>query len=469
MKRRISVQNLNASTVDILNVIRKNAGQEYQDLVPEISKSSEIPKVGEVLFGYPALANQFISALINRIAAVRVKSVTFNDPMNKRFGKGLLEYGETVEEIFVQIANVRVFDYDKAEKRELKRTMPDIRSALHTMSWNVQYPVTVTDTDLRKAFLSADGVTDLIARIVDSIYKAAEYDSYLLYKYLLIKTISHGKIVSQTVPNSDDIEEFAIAFRATSNKLTIPRREYNAAGVLTNTDKDKQYLFLDANFAARYSVKVLASAFNMSEADYTSKVVLIDNWDEFDNDRFDAIRAESDMIDEVTTEELNAMKKVRGVLVDEWFFQCYDNAMKMTETFVAAGDYWNYFYRVQKTISYSPFANAIAFVTSDAVVTLPENVTVNITDKSVSDVATIFTLAVQDDDATLHSTNVRFVQTEEATRAAIAIHEYGAVIMPASAASVTLELEMGGATYKASTPTTSAANVGETITFNKQS
>lgn len=152
MKRRISVQNLNASTVDILNVIRKNAGQEYQDLVPEISKSSEIPKVGEVLFGYPALANQFISALINRIAAVRVKSVTFNDPMNKRFGKGLLEYGETVEEIFVQIANVRVFDYDKAEKRELKRTMPDIRSALHTMSWNVQYPVTVTDTDLRKAF-----------------------------------------------------------------------------------------------------------------------------------------------------------------------------------------------------------------------------------------------------------------------------------------------------------------------------
>lgn len=468
MKRRISVQNLNASTVDILNVIRKNAGQEYQDLVPEISKSSEIPKVGEVLFGYPALANQFISALINRIAAVRVKSVTFNDPMNKRFGKGLLEYGETVEEIFVQIANVRVFDYDKAEKRELKRTMPDIRSALHTMSWNVQYPVTVTDTDLRKAFLSADGVTDLIARIVDSIYKAAEYDSYLLYKYLLIKTISHGKIVSQTVPNSDDIEEFAIAFRATSNKLTIPRREYNAANVLTNTDKDKQYLFLDANFAARYSVKVLASAFNMSEADYTSKVVLIDNWDEFDNDRFDAIRAESDMIDEVTTEELNAMKKVRGVLVDEWFFQCYDNAMKMTETFVAAGDYWNYFYRVQKTISYSPFANAIAFVTSDAVVTLPESLTVKITDKSVSDVATIFTLAVQDDDATLHSTNVRFVQTEEATRTAIAIHEYGAVIMPSSAASVTLELEMGGATYKASTPTTSAANVGETITFNKQ-
>ena len=60
------------------------------------------------------------------------------------------------------------------------------------------------------------------------------------------------------------------------------------------------------------------------------------------------------------------------------------------------------------------------------------------------------------------------MQTEAATKAAIAIHEYGAVIIPSNAASVTLELEMGGATYKASTPTTSAANVGETITFNKQ-
>ena len=79
MPRRIAVNSLNASTVDIINTIRANASYEYQQLVPEITDAIEIPKVGEVLYGYPALANQFINALVNRIALVRVKSATFNN------------------------------------------------------------------------------------------------------------------------------------------------------------------------------------------------------------------------------------------------------------------------------------------------------------------------------------------------------------------------------------------------------
>ena len=34
MPRRLAVSTLNASTVDILNVIRQNASYEYQSLVP---------------------------------------------------------------------------------------------------------------------------------------------------------------------------------------------------------------------------------------------------------------------------------------------------------------------------------------------------------------------------------------------------------------------------------------------------
>ena len=64
MPKRISVSTLNASTMDILNTIRQNASMEYQSLVPEVTKASDIPKVGEVLYGYPALANQFLSTLL---------------------------------------------------------------------------------------------------------------------------------------------------------------------------------------------------------------------------------------------------------------------------------------------------------------------------------------------------------------------------------------------------------------------
>ena len=79
MARKVAVSTLNASTIDILNVIRQNATAEYQSLVPVVSTETDIPKVGEVLFGYPALANQFINALVNRIAAVRVKSAVYNN------------------------------------------------------------------------------------------------------------------------------------------------------------------------------------------------------------------------------------------------------------------------------------------------------------------------------------------------------------------------------------------------------
>ena len=79
MAKRVAISTLNARTIDILNVIRQNASAEYQSLVPTVTVENDIPKVGEIICGYPAMANQFINALVNRIAMVRVKSATFNN------------------------------------------------------------------------------------------------------------------------------------------------------------------------------------------------------------------------------------------------------------------------------------------------------------------------------------------------------------------------------------------------------
>ena len=144
MARKLANSVLQASTIDILNVIKANASAEYQDLVPEITKASDVSKVGDVFMGYPAMANQFLAALMNRIVLVRIKSATFNNPY-ARLKKGYLEFGETVEEIFVSIANVREFSAEKAAEREFKRSIPDVRSAFHIMNWRVQYPITIQD------------------------------------------------------------------------------------------------------------------------------------------------------------------------------------------------------------------------------------------------------------------------------------------------------------------------------------
>lgn len=465
MATRIAVTTLNASTLDILNTIRANASYEYQSLVPEITDATEIPKVGEVLYGYPSMANQFLNALVNRIAIVRVKSAVFNNAYAE-LKKGYLEFGETVEEVFVNIAKAREFNPEKGEARELKRSLPDVRTAFHTMNWRVQYPVTIQSEDLRMAFTSMNGVQDLIAKIVDSVSTAAEYDEYLLFKYLMIKAISHGKMFPVSI-GTGDMNEAAVAFRGTSNKLTFMSKKYNSSAVTTSTPKKDQYIFMDSDYNASYDVNVLAGAFNMDKADFIGKLKLIDDWTTFDNDRFSEIRAASDMVEEVTPQELALMANVKAVLVDEEWFQIYDNNNKFTEKYVASGDYWNYFYNVWKTVSYSPFSNAVVFVTDSANISAPASFTAEVTDKSISEAATIITLAVQDNNPALANNNVEFVQDSSSTQNGIAIHKYGAIIFPTGKTTTTPQAVIGGVGYTAATAVTTDLDVGATITFNK--
>ena len=468
MARRIANSTLNASTIDILNVIRQNASYDYQQNVPEVATVNDIPKVGEIIYGTPAFANQFINALVNRIAIVRVQSATFNNPYSI-LKKGYIEYGETVEDIFVSIAKAVDFNVEKASKREFQRTIPDVRSAFHVMNWRVMYPVTIQDEDLRQAFLSIEGVQNLIAKIVDAVYTGAEYDEFLLFKYLLIKAISHGKMHPTSIGAGTDLSEAAVQFRGTSNLLPFMSSEYNETGVKTNTPKERQVIFMDAMFNAQFDVNVLASAFNMDKADFMGRLFLIDNWTDFDNERFDIIRANSDGIEEVTADELALLANVKAVILDDNWFQVYDNNNKFTEKYVASGLYWNYFYHTWKTVSNSPFANAVVFVTSNADIALPASITVHVDAKDESDVATVFTISADFENAGLNPQSVNFVQTETLTTAGIAVQKYGVLIIPTAQleTAITLVAEIDGTTYTATSTINGSTAVDATVTLNK--
>ena len=465
MAKRVALSTLNASTIDIINTIRANASYDYQTSVPEVETAHDIPKVGEIITGTPAFANQFINALVNRIALVRVKSATFNNPYAV-LKKGYLEFGETVEEIFVQIAQVIDYSAEKAEARELKRTLPDVRSAFHTMNWRVMYPVTVQDNDLKLAFLSIDGVQDLIAKIVDSVYKAAEYDEFLLFKYLLIKGIAQGQLYPTSIGDGTDLNDAAVAFRGYSNKLTFMSKDYNNSHVKTATPKSDQIIFMDAMFNAQFDVNVLASAFNMDKADFMGRLFLIDDWTSFDNDRWAVLREASDGLEEVTSAELALMGNVKAVLIDEEWFQVYDNEAKFTEKYIASGLYWNYFYHSWKTISSSPFSNAVVFCTSGATLALPNTISYTVASKDVdSDGNTVFTLR-EADQTTIFDNSPVFVQTEALTSKGVAVNPNGGVIMPSTyAGTEKLEINVGGVTYTSvAFPKTTAQGAAVTFT-----
>lgn len=468
MAHKIAVSTLNASTIDILNVIRKNASAEYQSKIPTITDKVQIPKVGEVLFGYPALANEFIAALVNRIAAVRVKSATFNNPYVD-LKKGYLEFGETVEEVFVNLAKAREFSVEAAASREFKRSLPDVRAAFHVMNFKSQYPMTIQDMDLRQAFTSLDGVQNLIAKIVDSVYVAANYDEFLLFKYLIIKAVSHGKMFPVSVGTGSDLKDAAKAFRGISNQMQFISTKYNASGVHTATPREDQYIFMDATYNASFDVEVLASAFNMDKADFFGHLKLIDDFTTFDSDRFSEIIGDG-QIENITDAELALMADVKAVLVDKEFFQIYDNLTMMTEKYVAGGLYWNYFYNVWKTVSFSPFSNAVAFVLSSASTTAPSTLTVKIASKDESDDSVTFGLQATDP-ATLADSNLVYEQNETATKNGIAILKEGAVLAPAGMNSSTIPISgyVNDAHYISATRLSANNDVGDTFTLNKQS
>ena len=467
MPKRIAVSSLNASTIDILNTIRANASTQYQNLVPTVSTYKDIPKVGETLFGYPALSNEFVNALVNRIALVVMKSMLFNNPY-ERLKKGYLLYGETVEEIFNDLVKPLDYSPEKAENRENKRYLPNTRAAFHAINWKVLYPVSIQAKDLKLAFLSEEGVRGMIDDIIRQVYQSATYDEWLLFKYLLIKKISSGSVQPVAI-DPTNIKDAAAKFRGTSNLFTFPSTKYTELGVRNVAPREKQVIFMDSTFNAEYDVEVLSAAFNMDKAEYIGSLFLVDDFTTFDNERFDVIRAQSDMIEEVTDAELALMADVKAVLLDEDWFQIYDNEFVMEDHKVASGLYWNYFLHTWKTISASPFSNAAVFVESSAL-GVPASFTATVTDIESFQGSNNLIITLKTD-----SDKVRYIQTADATEKMIAIHPYGAIIVPETqeggtnaSTSQSLLAAIGDQLYQsASAVTFTSLTLGGTITFNK--
>lgn len=343
MPKTPNATKLYASTMDILNTIRANASANYQERVPEATRDN-IREVGNPIVTYKAIANEFLEELVNRIARVLVTSKSYQNPL-KPFKKGIMEYGESVEEIFVEIAKAQAFDPNTAQTDVFKRVIPNVKAVFHTMNTQDFYKVTISNEQLRQAFLTEEGVTDLIAKIVDSLYTGAEYDEFLIMKQTIADAISNGemypiKVDSATAENAKAIVS---AIKGASNKIEFMSNSYNPMGVVTHTPKNSQVLIIDAAFDAVIDVNVLAAAFNMDKAEFMGRRVLIDDFAE--------------------------LTGIVACLVDEDFFMVFDNFIGFTENYNGQGLYWNYFYHNWKTYSRSPFANAIVFTTETGAVT----------------------------------------------------------------------------------------------------
>lgn len=340
--------------------------------IPDDNRS--LHNIGQYIMQYESYQNAYLTSLVNRIARVIVTSRMWKDKWAV-FDMGKMDYGETIEEIFVNIAKPHSYDPAKAETQVFKREIPDVRAAFHSMNYQKFYKVTISNDQLRQAFLSYYDMNELIARIVDSLYTAMNLDTFLTKKYMLAREAINGGIYTVvTKPISGDgadPDDAITKYRQYTNNLEFLKTLYNRAGVRNSTPIADQVIIVPNEAEATLGVKVLAAAFNLSEVDYISKRIAVDSF-EFDADdeaRLAELFANDSTYKPFTAEEKKALQLISAVKLAKDWFMCFDNFEQFTENYNGEGLYWQYFFHVWKTFSVSPFANAVLFTSQVSEVT----------------------------------------------------------------------------------------------------
>lgn len=355
----------------IVNAIRAESSPAFQAAVPYANGNIDnLREIGQVINSYQPLQNEFLKVLVNRIARVIITSKMYTNPW-ARFKKGILEYGETVEEIFVSLAKPHEFDQDVAEREVFRRELPNLLAAFHHMNFTKFYKTTISTQMLQTAFLSYQGISDLISRIVDSMYSGSNYDEFLTMKYMIARAALNGYLAPVEVPavTPDNAKAIVTKIKGISNSLEFMSSKYNYAGVQNFVNKGNQILLINADFDAVIDVEVLASAFNMDKAEFMGQRVLVDSFSDLDNVRLGELFAEDPSYKPLTEEEITKLQAMPAVLVDADWFMIFDNRIEFTEQFNGQGLYWNYWLHNWKTFSFSPFATAIMFTTEATTVT----------------------------------------------------------------------------------------------------
>jgi hypothetical protein len=323
--------------ITVVNTVWENASPDYQARIP-LATQTNITTVGNAILNYDIAKNEFINALVNRISLTLISSKMATNKLSM-FKNGMLEYGADVEEIFVKMAQANHFDVDTAEAEVFKRKNPDVLAMFHRVNREDFYKVTIEEAQIKRAFLSSDGLGKLVAGIVNSLYSGDAYDEYILMKQLIAdyftRTDHAKKIVVPKVVDQDTAQQFMEVVKQTATDFTFMDTSFNPQGVLTKAEQNEQVLLIHKNVDTKVSTNLLAWAFNNGNFDTNVQKVVVDDF--------------------------GTLANAQAVLVDKGFFMVWDKLYKTTNQYNGEGMYWNYWLHHHQLLSTSQFKNAVLF------------------------------------------------------------------------------------------------------------
>lgn len=334
-----------ADMITVLNTILAQGSADYQARVPQATQTN-IGEVGTAIMSFQATENEFLSALVNKVAMTIVRNKTFRNPLAV-LKKGGVPLGKNIEEIYTNPATGTVFD--PTGKDLLARAIPDTKAIYHTMNRQGKYKVTVQKAQLVQAFTSYTALEKLLNSIVNSIYSGDNLEEFILIKELFATAIAGGKIKKMDVAQlgtTDSAKAFVKSVKTIGQSMEFPSSLYNsyydinkdtdASPVITWTPLENQVLIIRNDVSVDVDVELLAKAFNVSYTDLQQRTLVVDNFGTATN--------------------------CGAVLCDESFVQVYDNLTQMEQFHNGEGLYDNFIYHHWQTYSLSLFANAMAFM-----------------------------------------------------------------------------------------------------------
>lgn len=332
----------------------------YQDLSPQSRAVLPEPTAGNAaafyqsLIRYDAVANEWANALVNRIMYSWIKSAEAYDPLDF-VKRGNVGPGFSIQEIYVDMLDA--VDWNECDDYAadiFRSETPRVYALYHSVTFQKRVKVTVKNELVSRAFVSWDGVEELIARMVSELYESMRDAEYQATKGLLATAYAGGWCYPVSVSpvdingtvDRDDMETNTMKIRAAVGRLKFAKRDYNFMGVKNRSTTNDILFITTPEYIAAQDVKVLASAFNMSKAEFLGRVVEVDDFG--------------------GAEKNGAV----GFIIDREWFQIYRTIEKMSEQYNGPAMFWNYWYNVQGIYSVSMFSNALVLVDSSKLDTI---------------------------------------------------------------------------------------------------
>jgi hypothetical protein len=336
------------SNVDLLNSFRNEASPEFRRRVP-VSTQANIRSNLEKMYQYTAGRNEFIPALINKIGMSILRPKIYNNPLAE-FKMGMLNSGDTVEEIIVGLAKAHTYDPTREYGEDTLFGIEDldVQTSYHKITRQEFYKVTINDLMLKRAFLNDEsGLWDFVALQFAAATISDNADEFtqtlaILPEYYRLNGFFKVNVPDISDPNSgeDEAKEFTRTVRALADTLPMyPWTHYNAAKMPIVTDVNELMLITTPEAKAAMDVEALAGMFNVAMGQINQRIVLI------------------------PAEAVADIPGFQGVLTTKNFWVIMDTLLETREQQNAAGLYSNHFFHHHEIISASRFETAILLTT----------------------------------------------------------------------------------------------------------